>query len=704
MSVHQFPYYPGTGAPTEIGGDRRDRRDGQRRPARRQRRRRVRRGVRSRVPARRSRRSRPTSCSSRPASTRSSTIRSPACASPTPASRRWRSGCARAADRWSGGRVVAVLEGGYDLDGLAGGMTAVLVARSPTPRRPRCPRSRRCRARHARARRDRGHARRPRRRRRADSSAAEGATASMRRGGRPARSRADVVRRALHADAPARRRRHGRDLPRAPGRDGRLREGGRDQAPPPGARRRSAHRRDVPRRGEDRRAAQPPQHRPRLRRRRARRHPVHRDGVHRRRGAQRAVPARHLARPLPAARARGRADPSGRRGHGLLPRQARRRGHDRSRASRSRSSTSTSRRRTCSSRRTASSRSSTSASRARRARRSRDDVLPGKLQLHVARAGGARAASITAATSSRSASCSTRSPSASGCSAAPRRRSSQRLIEGPDRAADVRAPQLPAGARVDRDAHARAAPRGSLPDRVRPRRRPRELPARRAAALGPGAHRALPRHARRSPAGGARRPELISRGGGASAGGDDLDFDSQVFDGYAPSEGAPGPEQAPLWEDVEQPEADVAAALHMELAELRALRTPVPMRPRACTPVRGDAPLTPGEPVEPEDDDDAGPARRTPASACGPPRRGRRRARRRPRPRRAARLRRRRAAPSRSPAPVPKLAAAARRAAAVRPRAFGAAMLARSGTVQAAVAPRRRHSAWPCSLSWRISS
>jgi acetoin utilization deacetylase AcuC-like enzyme len=33
-----------------------------------------------------------------------------------------------AADRWSGGRVVAVLEGGYDLDGLGGGMTAVLSA------------------------------------------------------------------------------------------------------------------------------------------------------------------------------------------------------------------------------------------------------------------------------------------------------------------------------------------------------------------------------------------------------------------------------------------------------------------------------------------------------------------------------------------------------------------------------------------------
>jgi acetoin utilization deacetylase AcuC-like enzyme len=34
----------------------------------------------------------------------------------------------RAADLWCGGRAIVVLEGGYDLDGLAGGMTAVLEA------------------------------------------------------------------------------------------------------------------------------------------------------------------------------------------------------------------------------------------------------------------------------------------------------------------------------------------------------------------------------------------------------------------------------------------------------------------------------------------------------------------------------------------------------------------------------------------------
>jgi acetoin utilization deacetylase AcuC-like enzyme len=38
-----------------------------------------------------------------------------------------------AADRWSAGRIVAVLEGGYDLDGLGGGMTAVLSAFTAAP-------------------------------------------------------------------------------------------------------------------------------------------------------------------------------------------------------------------------------------------------------------------------------------------------------------------------------------------------------------------------------------------------------------------------------------------------------------------------------------------------------------------------------------------------------------------------------------------
>jgi serine/threonine protein kinase len=104
--------------------------------------------------------------------------------------------------------------------------------------------------------------------------------------------------------------------------------------------------------------------------------------------------------------------------------------------------------------------------------------------------------------------------------------------------------------------------------------------------------------------GGARRPELISEAEARGEAGEELDFDSQVFDGFAPNEGAPGPEQAPLWEDVEQNDAEVAAALHIELAELRALRTPVPFRPSGMTPVRGDAPL-PSRPG-PADEEEVG--------------------------------------------------------------------------------------------------
>lgn len=96
--------------------------------------------------------------------------------------------------------------------------------------------------------------------------------------------------------------------------------------------------------------------------------------------------------------------------------------------------------------------------------------------------------------------------------------------------------------------------------------------------------------------GGQRRPELVSEAEARiAAGHDDLDFDSQVFDGYKPSEGAPGPEQAREWEDTDQPEGEVAAALGMELAELRALRTPVPVRPSGMTPVTGAEPRRPSQ-------------------------------------------------------------------------------------------------------------
>jgi serine/threonine protein kinase len=80
-------------------------------------------------------------------------------------------------------------------------------------------------------------------------------------------------------------------------------------------------------------------------------------------------------------------------------------------------------------------------------------------------------------------------------------------------------------------------------------------------------------------AGGQRRPELVSEAEQRRSDHDEIDFDSQVFDSYAPSEGSPGPDQAPLWDDTDEPEADVARALGMELAELRLLRTPVPTRP-----------------------------------------------------------------------------------------------------------------------------
>lgn len=113
-------------------------------------------------------------------------------------------------------------------------------------------------------------------------------------------------------------------------------------------------------------------------------------------------------------------------------------------------------------------------------------------------------------------------------------------------------------------------------------------------------------------AGGKRRPELVSEAE-ARAGSDELDFDSPLFDGsFKPAAGAPGPEQAREWEDTEQPEADVAAALGMELAELRALRTPVPTRPSGMIEITGKAARR--EPTEPspEADDETGSPRRRP--------------------------------------------------------------------------------------------
>ncbi len=112
--------------------------------------------------------------------------------------------------------------------------------------------------------------------------------------------------------------------------------------------------------------------------------------------------------------------------------------------------------------------------------------------------------------------------------------------------------------------------------------------------------------------GGVRRPELISEAE-ARREHEDLDFDSGTFDGFVPGEGAPGPEQAPLWEDVEQPESEIAAALQMELAELRALRTPVPTRPSGVVPVQGGPRASGLGP--PEEEDEAPPTNPVPRAS-----------------------------------------------------------------------------------------
>ncbi|MCX5743911.1 MAG: protein kinase [Proteobacteria bacterium] len=93
--------------------------------------------------------------------------------------------------------------------------------------------------------------------------------------------------------------------------------------------------------------------------------------------------------------------------------------------------------------------------------------------------------------------------------------------------------------------------------------------------------------------GGTRRVELVSEAEArAAAGGEELDFD-QFQETFAPTEGAPGPAQSPEWEDAEQPEADVAKALGMELDELRLMRTPVPMRPSGMALMSGREPARP---------------------------------------------------------------------------------------------------------------
>jgi serine/threonine protein kinase len=70
--------------------------------------------------------------------------------------------------------------------------------------------------------------------------------------------------------------------------------------------------------------------------------------------------------------------------------------------------------------------------------------------------------------------------------------------------------------------------------------------------------------------GGARRPALIAETEHRE---EDLDFDSQVFDGIRHAQ------LAPEWDDDVLSDADVAAALGLDVGELRAMRTPAPREP-----------------------------------------------------------------------------------------------------------------------------
>jgi hypothetical protein len=78
-------------------------------------------------------------------------------------------------------------------------------------------------------------------------------------------------------------------------------------------------------------------------------------------------------------------------------------------------------------------------------------------------------------------------------------------------------------------------------------------------------------------AGGARRPELISERDKAKAAGaedEELEFDEQWSDGHRPAE----EESWSEWDEYNEPDAEVAAALGLDLDQLRLMRTPVPHR------------------------------------------------------------------------------------------------------------------------------
>ncbi len=95
--------------------------------------------------------------------------------------------------------------------------------------------------------------------------------------------------------------------------------------------------------------------------------------------------------------------------------------------------------------------------------------------------------------------------------------------------------------------------------------------------------------------GGARRPELISEAEqqDRERDGDDLDFDSKVFDAFQAAEIEPARAgKAAEWDEYEEGDEAVAAALGMEFEQLRALRTPVPLAgAKTCSPASVNTPL-----------------------------------------------------------------------------------------------------------------
>lgn len=97
-------------------------------------------------------------------------------------------------------------------------------------------------------------------------------------------------------------------------------------------------------------------------------------------------------------------------------------------------------------------------------------------------------------------------------------------------------------------------------------------------------------------AGGARRPELISEREQVKAE-QELQFDEQIFDGFRAAEDEPPSE----WDEFQEPDAEVAAALGLELDQLRLMRTPVPHRDgdviRLPLPAPLDGGALDGEPV-----------------------------------------------------------------------------------------------------------